>query len=1075
MKRIKKSIRLIGLILVCVLYLGVLKYSCVFAQAKASGFSSSNIKEAQEASRNDSKKQSSIEIVGEKDKLLLKQKKKINKKDPSQEDYYSVSSKSYTQTDLDKADALAVKTISSIKSLLSNKKILTVSKEFELLLRLGELYSERHDYLRDKEIYEFETKYDTWAAKGSKGKAPVASYAGSTKQLKNSVSTFKKLVSDKKFSKEKRMDSALFALGKSLSRLNDDSAIKYFTQLVQNYPKSDLVAESYLAMGDFYFEKNSPDKALGCYQKVFKYKSHKVYPYAVYKSGWCYFNLNVSTEKEHKKNLYKAVNSFKIVVSLSDKNTNKAGRIDLKSEAMSDLAMVWADLEETKEAEKYFKRMKEDRAYYTMLEKLASIYVDQGKYLQAIKLYEKMLSSTQLYKTDPTYSLLLVSLYEQTTKLSSVTKELERYSQEYLNKNSKWYKKFQNDKVATHVEKDYEYALRKYATTFHKRFQKTSSKQYGMVSLNIYSMYLKDFSANPNAYTMRYYQSELYYDLKSYQESAKGYMNVAVDKSQSKYRQDAYLNTVYSYNEFDASQKPYKLPPLGKATSVVKIPEYKQNLITSIDTYASKYPKDKRSYPMMFTAANIYFTHGYYDEALKRFNNIIAIASGSKQAQISIKIIASYYSEKKDWDSLETFARSIRSNKAIDKKAIGSYIDSNIKLASFYKAQDLEKNKEYLKAAAQYKLYQSEFPSDQNAQRAMYNAAICYYKASDIISSISTQEQFLKTYPNSPLRQNVILELAQIYEAQAKYDKAASAYELFYKENSKDRRAISSLYNAATLYTGLKQYSKAEHLYRVVCDRTTDSKMKNQALLQIAIIQERASKYKEAYESYSRLSKIQSSIEDRLYAEAKALDINYTHKINTSKSTELSALKKKLLSGEVQAYEARNVVSKHLFAASEKLYSDFVNYKISDVEKIEKQVSTKQQKLLKAASAYEDIIKIKDPEYSVASYYVLGDMHEQFALGLSNISFPSNYSKEEISTLKTELHKVSSPLKEQSVKFFELAYSGSMDLDTFSGWSKKTYDKLAELNPTKYPNVEEESIDPSFLSFDIDAGTASKL
>ncbi len=1047
-------------------------------KSSTSSFSETNVKETLEASRSGKKQNSQIETIGDGDKLFLKAKKSTskNKKNPSQEDYYSVSDKSYSGSDLDKADALAVKTISSINSLLKDKKLLTSSKEFELRLRLGDLYSERHDYLQDKEIREFEQKYDLWVENGSRGKPPVASYKKSTEQLKKSAQAFRTLVTDTRFSKEKRMDSALYALGKSLSRLNDDSSIKYFTRLVTDYPKSNLVPETYLAMGDFYFEKSNPDKALEAYKKVYKYKNNKIYPYAVYKSGWCYFNLNVKSEKEHRTNLKNAVTSFKLVVSLSDKNKNKAGRIDLKSEAMIDLAMVWAELEETSEAERYFKRMKEDRAYYAMIEKLASTYIDQGKYNQAIALYEKILKKPGLNKTEPSTMLLLVSLYEQTGKNASLVKGLEKYSSTYYDKDSKWQQKFRDDKVSSTAVKDYEYSLRKYATTFHKRYQQTNSKQYSLVALNIYGLYLKDFSTNQNAYTMRYYQSELYYDTGAFNQAASGYMAVAEDKNNSKYRQDAYLNTVYSYNELDQRQKTSKLPPLGQVKEPIKIPDTKISLIRSIDIYNSKYPSDKRGYPMMFTAANIYFVHGHYPEAEKRFNNIISTIPNTKQAEISIKILASYYSSQKDWSKLESFARQTRSSKAINQKNIGSYLTANVKLASFYKAQDLEAKKEYSKAATQYKQYQTEFPTDRSADRALYNASICYLNASDIRSSIETQEKLLSSYPKSSVRKNVILNLSQTYESQADYTLAAKRYEMFYREFPQDKRALSSLYNAAILYTGLKEYGKAEGLYKIIYDKTQDTDMKIQAIWQIASIQEKSSKFNEAYKNYQQLSKIEKSADQKLYAEAKALDLNYKHKINNSSSKELLSLKNKLLSNnQVEAYEARNIVSGYLFQNADRNYSDFMSYRVTDIKQLEKQISTKQSKLVKAASSYEEIIKIDDPEYSIASLYALGIMHEEFATTLSNLQFPSDFNKEEVSILKSELKKVSTPLKEESVKFFDLAFTRSAESDTFTPWSKKVYEKMSLINPDKYPEVDELTLDPSFLSFDLDSNIANKL
>src|SRR4051812_36638494 len=68
--------------------------------------------------------------------------------------YFSENRHDINPEDLKKADKLRRKTMSSIEELLKQKKNNT--RRFELLLRLGELHVERHDFLRDQELQTFE-------------------------------------------------------------------------------------------------------------------------------------------------------------------------------------------------------------------------------------------------------------------------------------------------------------------------------------------------------------------------------------------------------------------------------------------------------------------------------------------------------------------------------------------------------------------------------------------------------------------------------------------------------------------------------------------------------------------------------------------------------------------------------------------------------------------------------------------------------------------------------------------------------------------------------------------------------
>src|SRR5436190_21693836 len=83
--------------------------------------------------------------------------KKTKVEGPSQEEYYSTADKNISPEDRRKANQLRLQTIASIKSLLKQKNV-KGSRRFELLLRLGELYSELHDYIRDEENADYEAR-----------------------------------------------------------------------------------------------------------------------------------------------------------------------------------------------------------------------------------------------------------------------------------------------------------------------------------------------------------------------------------------------------------------------------------------------------------------------------------------------------------------------------------------------------------------------------------------------------------------------------------------------------------------------------------------------------------------------------------------------------------------------------------------------------------------------------------------------------------------------------------------------------------------------------------------------------
>jgi len=69
--------------------------------------------------------------------------------------------------------------------------------------------------------------------------------------------------------------------------------------------------------------------------------------------------------------------------------------------------------------------------------------------------------------------------------------------------------------------------------------------------------------------------------------------------------------------------------------------------------------------------------------------------------------------------------------------------------------------------------------------------------------------------------------------------------------------------------------------------------------------------------------------------------------------------------------------------------------------------------------------------------------------------------------VKTELEKVAFPLKEEAYKFFETAYKRSREVETFTVWTRRTYQKMVELAPDRHPEVDELSAEPSYMSHEV--------
>lgn len=1000
-------------------------------------------------------------------------------KAPTKEDsaaYFSNSRQGVSKEDAKKADELRGKTIDQIKALLTKQK---GKNEFELLIRLGELYIERSDFQRDQELDFYVFQYEKWKNTDAKtrGKQPQISYKASESQIHLAINAFRKLVTS--YPKHPRTDAALYSLAGALSRTNDDNALLYYKQLIKQFPKSPLVPDAWLAMGEYYFDKHQIPEATKAYQSVMEYKTHRAYAFAVYKLGWCYYNSQGVKETNPGDNLRKSISAFKLVVKLAETNKDKKN-FNLRDEAIRDLVMAFAETEDTDAAWKYFKTIGEEAKFYVMLERLGNTYADAGKNDKAIEVFTRLVTEAPTKANNPKIYQKLVELYDTTNRQAKSVETIKAMHLLYAVKSSPWIiaQKEKQD-VITDASKLTERTTHRYGTMFHSRGQKTKNKQIEAYAAEIYTQYLDSFSSAEPAYEIRYYLADIQMAQGKYEASSDNYMKVAKQKPKDgRYLKESALMSVTAIARLNEQSKFAPLPPAGQVPKPLEVHKAKQLYVSVIDQYIALLPNEKDGHAMRYTAAQIYFDYGHYDVAIKRFDGIATGFPSTKQGQTSARVVVAYFNEKSDWSQVITYGKKYQADKQIMADAsVKKFIEDSLRAALFNSAMGFEKAKEHEKAALAFLEFRKMFPQDSNADKAVYNASLNFFKGGRIEDALAQQKQLLQDYPRSTLAPDVTASMGETYEALAQFQNAADTYRKFAQTWPTEKRSPNALYNAAVLYRGVKQLELSATVFYDLYRRYPNNELANDALFESARIRESRGDITGAVTAYKEFVGHGSNknTDNGLYAQAKIIELQVQKnpKDDTARR-DLNKLSTTLRAkNSIPAFEARRVVASTLFQLQEPQQASFKSMPLSG-DGIEKQAKAKQTKLEQLAAAYEEVIAIGNAEFAVASLYRLGEMHEEFSKALFNATPPSNSSQAEANAFKSQLEKVAFPLKTEAYKFFETAYKRSQEVESFSHWTTKTYQKMVELAPEKHKELNEQSASPGYLSYKVSLTKATE-
>ncbi len=962
------------------------------------------------------------------------------------------------------ASQLRLKSISSIETLL--KQTRESQRQYELSKRLGELYVEHFEYQRDIEMTIYQRNHQKWTGLDTNAQKsaaePLPNLNASKKTLTRAIGIYEALV--KSFPKAAGIDVVVYELAKMLMLERPVEAVAYFASIPANYPKSELIPEAYLALGEYFFDKHEMVKSQAYYKKIVAFPKHEVFAYAIYKLAWTFYNYPATSGDEVLANKRKTVKLLQKVVSVSGKKRDDSRSVTLRDEAIRDLITVWAETEDIDEAWAYFVRIGSKDSFYIMLEKLAAAYSEQGKIEKAIAVSERILREVPMRDNAPSIRHGLVDLYDQLSSLPKVIAQAKIMKSEYL-PGGNWHKAHTGkDVVLQEASKKVEFVLRRYGTLYHNTGHDKNHPKYLAAAVVFYKMYIEAFPDSKDRYELNFYLASLLHEIKQYDAAASEYIRVAkMNTVDGKHLEESAFNAVLAMQTLIEVNKFPELPPSGKVPRPIALPKAKRKYVGVIDFYNSILSHKKESLPMSLNAAKTLFAYGHYSESVGRFKNLVKASPPSKQAGESIKIVLTYFSERQDWVNTIASSEEFLSYKDVIYR---DHVLDVLKNSSFKQALAWEKEEKHLEAGLAFRKFALRFEKDENAERALYNSVLNYKKAGDYPESFQSADLLLAKYPNFKHRIDVVIMIAAMNESIASYDVAADKYLSFAESWPADPRSPAALFNAAVLKRALNKLSLARDLYKKYLSVYPTSAVADGALFQIAEISAELGELDQARASYvSYAAKYNKDRSQSYLARARVAKIDAQQ---NQKSDVFASLRADLMRDKkTSALEARDIIAGLAFEAVEEKLAEFYDLKMAKLAEVESVASKKQQKLLALASAYEQVIAVASPTYTTAALFRIGAAHQSFAEDLYGVLLPESETAENIQIIYSSIASSAGPLKSEAARYFEAAYKNSEDNQLFSEWTRLSYAKAEELNPQRFGWFGEMYGQPEYYSFDL--------
>ncbi len=987
--------------------------------------------------------------------------------------------------------------IVQLKQILGDQKRLPANTKAEMLMRLAELYFEQSKYEYNREMDTYDDLYEKWfnlpAAQQKSNPEPQPVTTRSKAFTHKAIENYRVIL--KNYPSFDRVDEALFFLAFMLNDIGEEKeAVDRYQELVKTHSDSAFVPDAYNAIGEYYFNNNNAYKALQNYKRAARFKDSKIYTFALYKMGWCYYNVG---------EFGTAIDTMKELVSETDRRMRETGEkagISLKEEALRDLVLFFSEEGDLQAAKEYFTRYGEKRYYRKMLSRLGNIYVDQGKNQLAVQTYRELIADNPFASDNPEHQHSIIRAYWGRDRFDEANEEINKLVETY-GRSSRWAQEnADNNSALKESERLIEKNLRNVAIDSHQQALKRRSAKLLLLAEENYARYLGYFEKGHKSYQMRYWYAEVLYKLKRYDKATDQYeMTVAADPK-GKFLKDAAANAIFSIEEYlkpmkkrlDANAKKAVAELRRRGTGVGKYAEielhpWESRLVKACDAYAAALPDDKKTLRFLYKAALLLHDRNHYNDSNPRFLKIIRANPRSEMAQYGVHEILASYKRIENWSKLNEAAREFYNNPDVGKtsKFKGElkniYQRATFKIAEGHAAAD-----KWPEAAESFYGFYGEFGDSDVRDIALYNAAFYFGKTGDKLKMLDLRHEFVEKFPKpagkdsakAQLYQKSLSMLGDHYQALAAYDRSADYFRRLYDSANKFEQegfttAQDGLYNSAVYREALGDVDGALKDFADYMKTWPGNKDELTNRMRVAKILRTSGNTDKAMAAYKAIYQDKKVITGNFDVAMEAY-LAYGQMLGEkgSRKSQLSHYKDGIRFFDANRAKAGSDAKLAPYYAAEMRYEllepeydKFVTLTIpADTKKASGALKKKVDNLATLEQKYVGVLELKQGEWGIAALYRIGTLYGNFADTLRAAPCPKKLDEDQCSIYKFGLEDKAYPLVDKAVDAFTKARQKSYELGLYTEYTIDSLNQLSRLRPAEYPANAERTPAPDYTS-----------
>ncbi len=910
--------------------------------------------------------------------------------------------------------------------------------EPEILFRLAELYMRRARTERFFEIHKSSNEVASFAP-------TLVKEASEANEIKKAIAIYNDM--QMRFPRFHALDTVIFNDAYAYQQIGDDkSAEALYHKLINNFQDSNLVPDSYLAIGEINYNRRSFKVALENFAAIRKFPTARVYPYGLYKAAWC--NYNLQDAPAGLKLLEEVVRYGRDM-----KEQHLEAKLDLRKEALGDIALFYGDVKPANEAVDYFRNLSAELDPAPFIMRLVELYKHHSRYADVETVLKQILATLPNSAIIASVHEELVWNYERMRLRPQAVQALadfDSYCESQPNQSKakvaskEDYKPpgavLVKDKVLTPHEDcraKIADASKKLGTKWHAQWRKQGGDEPLAISAEkSYKLYLKNgLDADGDRPQLHFSYAELQFARGQFREASDSY--AAVDG----YRKNLKVDPKVAHDSAYGA-----IVSLERAVGDKKWNDTDEKHFQILaDVYTSRFPAGVFSLEIKYKRAFIAYEKERYIEAAPQFYRIgwldqHAGVPGGLTAEKVLKAQDLYLdilNIKKDYSGLKDAAKSLLARPTSAERTV--VVQKLYREAYFSELQQLEDNGKFAEAIDGYKKFALENAASELASKAWWNASQLQFKIGDAEGGANTCYQMYKLFPKSSNGKDCLTKAAQTFESMARLDLAARVLlNLAMADLPKQNQWRET---AADFFALSGSKSRAITMYLKMADDTKDMKLKTGFMQKAGVVATELNDHKtlDSLEAKYSAMGIEPDASRMIVEQAEAAlkDGDQTRAFNLSKKIVARTSLPKALQARARIVQA------------EVLEDEYRRQSIkARAERLGLVLSIKTEKLEKAQKAYQAAISYGDAAQSVRALRKLAGCYLDFAHGVRAMTLPGGTAADQ-KAFGDELEQLSVPMEEKGIESMNQALLASKKSQLHTGEVADIQIELDKLNMRK--------------------------